>query len=363
MSRLAHSAGRLSVPEIGKAMRDISRAWRRSGLDSRWLHDFRHRFGVHGLQGVVSQSAQPGPGAASLGGEAALLAASLCHPAWGCARLCAALRQEGVALQPSAARQLLREQGLATRRDRWLRLEAEVHAGAVTPSDEQLRFLVEQNPCWRERAGPPPVPGALLCQQTVCVARCRRECNYLLCRLDDGRYFYLGEADGADRIWLHLVVDAGSMLGFALVQAGRCPEAAVALLHNDVLPFFGAEEIPVSAVLTGGGRELCGGEAHPYELYLALSGIEHRRRPPRCRTGFMERFRRALVGEFFRSVTHRTFYNSLEPLQRDLDAWLTFYNTQREHPGYPNGGRTPIDVVQSARARQQTKETRSQPGG
>jgi transposase InsO family protein len=48
-------------------------------------------------------------------------------------------------------------------------------------------------------------------------------------------------------------------------------------LHNDVLPFYRNLDLPVKSVLTDNGREFCGTERHPYELYLDLNGIEHRR--------------------------------------------------------------------------------------
>ena len=51
----------------------------------------------------------------------------------------------------------------------------------------------------------------------------------------------------------------------------------MAVLHNDVLPFCRDLDLPVKAVLTDNGREFCGTERHPCELYLDLNGIEHRR--------------------------------------------------------------------------------------
>jgi hypothetical protein len=40
-----------------------------------------------------------------------------------------------------------------------------------------------------------------------------------------------------------------------------------------------------------------------------------------------------------------TFYETVEALQRDLDAWLVHYNTKRPHHGYRNLGKRPIDTV------------------
>ena len=44
---------------------------------------------------------------------------------------------------------------------------------------------------------------------------------------------------------------------------------------------------------------------------------------------------------------YATFYDTVEALQADLDAWLVHYNTQRPHLGYRNMGRRPIETVMS----------------
>jgi transposase InsO family protein len=100
-----------------------------------------------------------------------------------------------------------------------------------------------------------------------------------------------------------------------------------------VLPFYEARHIPVGAVLTDNGREFCGTESHPFELYLALNEIEHRRtkvRKPQT-NGFVERFNRTVLDEFFRTVFRTKFYESVEQLQADLDEWLAYYNHERPH--------------------------------
>jgi transposase InsO family protein len=68
-----------------------------------------------------------------------------------------------------------------------------------------------------------------------------------------------------------------------------------------VLPQYEDWNIPLKAILTDNGREYCGTQAHPYELYLALNDIEHRKtkaRRPRT-NGLVERFNRTVLDEFF----------------------------------------------------------------
>ncbi len=142
----------------------------------------------------------------------------------------------------------------------------------------------------------------------------------------------------------------------------------MSVLYNDALPFYQDKEITVSAVLTDNGREFCGKEAqHPYELFLVLAEIEHRpgdrRSPQRTKVrspktnGFVERFHRTVLDEFFRVKLRTTFYESVEALQSDLDEWLRFYNCERPHLGYRNLGKRPIDTVCEYVKQQQQQQT------
>jgi transposase InsO family protein len=68
------------------------------------------------------------------------------------------------------------------------------------------------------------------------------------------------------------------------------------------LTFYQRHDLSVQAILTDNGREFCGTERHPYELYLALNGIAHRKTrvgSPRT-NGFVVRFNGTVLKEFFR---------------------------------------------------------------
>jgi hypothetical protein len=60
------------------------------------------------------------------------------------------------------------------------------------------------------------------------------------------------------------------------LHVSKQPEAAVAVVHNEVLPCYAKLDLPVRAVLTDNGREFCGTERRPYELFLALKQTPHR---------------------------------------------------------------------------------------
>lgn len=152
-------------------------------------------------------------------------------------------------------------------------------------------------------------------------------------------------------MYLQAVVDTFGSFGFAFLHTSKRPECAVAILHNDVLPFYREQGIEVGAILTDNGREYCGTEAHPFELYLALNDLEHRKtRVRRPQTnGFVERFQRTLLDEFFRTALRSTLYESVEALQADLDQYLRHYNYERPHRGYRNMGKRPIDTLTQLR--------------
>ena len=126
-----------------------------------------------------------------------------------------------------------------------------------------------------------------------------------------------------------------------------------------MLPFFDAHDIPLSRMLTDRGTAYCGAhDRHPYELYLAITDIEHTRtRIKRPQTnGICERFQKTVLNEFYRVVLRRTLYPGLAELQRDLDPWVQEYNEDRPHQGRWCYGKTPmqpfVDSVPLAKEKQ-----------
>jgi hypothetical protein len=91
---------------------------------------------------------------------------------------------------------------------------------------------------------------------------------------------------------------------------------------------------------------------------LEFSEIEHRRtKVARPRTnGFVERFNRTVLDEFFRETFREKFYASVEQLQADLDQWLYHYNYERPHRGYRNMGRRPIETIEAGKLVREQKE-------
>jgi transposase InsO family protein len=113
------------------------------------------------------------------------------------------------------------------------------------------------------------------------------------------------------------------------LRVSKQPETAVAVLHNDVVPFYSKLDLPIGALLTDNGRAICGTERHPYEPYLALNDIANRKTEvgsPRT-NGFVESFNGTVPEEFFRPTMRSRLYESVEALQIELEPACTTTTT------------------------------------
>jgi transposase InsO family protein len=318
---------RLSVLELAEQLGNITEACRRRGMHRSQFYEYKRRFQTHGLEGLKDLPPIPKshPMTTPEGVVNRVIELSLAHPAWGCVRLSDHLKLGGTSISSPTVQNILIKHGMASKYDRWLKLEEKRAGESIELTGEQVSFIEKQNPAFRERHVESSRPGELLSQDT----------------------FYVGRLKGVGKVYLHAVVDTYSSHAFGFLHTTKRPEAAVAVLHNEVLPFYGEKEIEVSAILTDNGREFCGTDTHPFEMYLLLNDIEHRRtkvRSPRT-NGFVERFNGTVLDEFFREAFRATLYESVEQLQEDLDKWLHHYNTERPHQGYRNMGRRPIDTI------------------
>jgi transposase InsO family protein len=324
--KLAHR--RMTVLELAERLGNITEACRRGGIDRTSFYDWKRRFQTHGLDGLkdLPPIAKSHPMTTPLEVVARIEALALEHPAYGCNRIEALLALEGQRVSAITVQKILNDKSLGSRHERWLALERQNADHVIELSPEQVAFLEKLNPCFKERHVESQQPGQLLSADT----------------------FMVGVLKSIGRVYLHAVVDTHGSYAFGFLHVSKQPEAAVAVLHNDVLPFYAKLGLPLSAVLTDNGREFCGTERHPYELYLALNDIEHRKtkvRTPRT-NGFVERFNGTVLEEFFRPAMHAKLFESVEALQADLDAWLHHYNHERPHLGYRNQGKRPWETVE-----------------
>jgi transposase InsO family protein len=263
---------------------------------------------------------------------------SIEHPGLGQLQVSDRLRLEGVSVSPSTVRNIWLKEGLENKYKRILRLEEEKNGTDIELTAEQIRLLEKANPCFRERRVESAYPGYLLSQDT----------------------FMVGTLKGIGRVYLQAVVDTYGSYAFGKLYTSKLPETAADVLYDRVLPFYESHGLTVEHVLTDNGREYCGRPmVHPYQIFLELQDIEHRRTKvatPRT-NGFVERFNKTVLDEFVREAFRDKFYASVEELQVDFDKWLDFYNNERPHRGYRNMGRRPIETIELGKAvKEQTAE-------
>ncbi len=56
------------------------------------------------------------------------------------------------------------------------------------------------------------------------------------------------------------------------------------------------------------------------------------------------RFHKTILDEFYRVAFRKKLYRTLEELQTDVDAWMSYYNQERTHQGRWCYGKTPMQT-------------------
>ena len=220
---------------------------------------------------------------------------------------------------------ILNKNGMGTRQKRLLRLEEKVAGGQIELTRSRWWPLRRSIPASGNGTGKPRR------RQNCCVRTPSTS----------------APSRGVGKVYLQAVVDTFGSIAFGYLHTGKSPEHAVAILHKKVIPYYHGWGLEVEAVLTHNGGTYCGSPSHPYELYLALTNIDHRR--PKGESsqthGYVERFHSTIMEEFLPTADCTKTRNQLASLQKDLDAWLEQYNFERSHQGYPNFGKRPADMV------------------
>lgn len=332
----AHSQStkrKLSLLHLAQELGNVSKACKLMGYHRDTFYEIRRAFQVGGVAALVEEKKRgprnPHPNRVAPEIEERILQFALDFPTAGAARVANELRLEGVDVSPTGVRGVWLRHDLETRTKRLLRLEREAQQETFVLTEQQIALLERYSADFRCRHVESSRPGELLNQDT----------------------FYWGTLKGVGKVYVQVVVDVFCSLAFAKLYTSKMPITATDLLYDRVLPFYEMLGIEVGAVLTDNGREYCGRpDQHPYELLLAMEGIEHRTtkvRSPRT-NGFVERMNRTLLDECFRVGGRTTWYESVEQLQADLDRFLERYNLRRSHQGYRLGGRTPAQAFGEA---------------
>jgi transposase InsO family protein len=327
---------RLTLLQIAEKLGNVSKACRMHKVSRSQFYEYKRSFQEFGLEGLIDKPPIPSshPNELSIDVKNRIIELSLKHPAFGQQRIADQLAIEGLLVCPTSVRNVWLKENLETKYKRLLRLEEKVMTTGIELTEQQIRLLEKANPEFAERHVQSDYPGQLLCQDT----------------------FYVGHLKGVGRIYLQAVVDTYSSFAFGKLYTSKRQETTADTLYDRVLPFYQSHGLPVQAILTDNGTEYKGRPMiHLYEIFLELNDIEHRNTKvanPRT-NGFVERFNRTVLDEFFRTAFREKLFESLETLQQDLDNWLNYYNYERPHRGYRNQGRRPIETFELGKKRRE----------
>jgi len=315
---------RLMLMQRAGQLGNVTRACQEAGISRTLFYRWRQRLLRYGPEGLRPRPTRPThwPRQATPALEHAVLTYALLWPTHGPARIAAQLRQARWGtwqVSASGVYGILKRHGLQTRWERLTRLEAralDVH-GLVT---ERTRRRVVRPHVTADQ------PGDLVCVDA----------------------FYVGKLKGVGKVWQLTACDAACSYAIATLVPRVTQETATAFLRQSLVPSYRRAGHQVHAVLTDGGPEF-------YGRFLRACrelGIEHRRTKPRhaWTNGFVERLQGTILSELWRVAFRRTYYTTLAQLERDLQAYLRFYNRERPHQGYRLQGRTPATLFAGRKA-------------
>ena len=315
---------KLSLLQLAQELGNVSKACKIVGYSRQQFYEIRRNFQLYGAEGLIDQLPGPKGPHPNPGGLGPRLGGSDARSSAGRGRV-AARRDPGELRRRTG---VWSRHGLTTKHERLLRLEETARERKLKLTDEQIELLERFSPEFRERHIEVHYPGDLVAVDT----------------------FFVGTLKGVGKVYLQTVLDCFSRYAWGRLYTSKLPLTAVQVMNNDVLPFFDEHRVRVKTVLSDNGREFCGRpDRHPYELFLQLEDIEHRTtkvgRPQS--NGFIERFHRTLLDEHLRVKGRTTWYETVEEMQQDLEAYLETYNRKRPHRGRAMEGRTPYQVFKA----------------
>ena len=317
----SRQAFRLRVLAEAARSGNVKATCERFSISRTQFYRLRRRLERYGPDGVHPKRHRPRrgrPAQVTLTDERRVVAMALAWPTRGPLWIHDQLRRDGLDLAPTTIWRVLHRHGLGTRRERLAVLEREsARTGLLTARTLQHRQTGRHIAADR--------PGDL-------------------CALDS---FYVGKLKGVGKVWQLTACDAASSYGWARVVAGEVTAATMARFLGEVVrPAYRAAGWSLRRVLTDNGKEFKG----HFDEVCAAWQIRHTRTKPRhaWTNGFVERLQGTILHEHWRIAFRRQYFTSVPALQRSLDGFLRFYNTQRSHRGYRLRGRTPITIFAGA---------------
>jgi len=299
-------AFRLRALQRADELGNVSAACREAEISRTLYYRWRKRFTDYGIDGLHPRrtALRPGrPVQLDTTKERRIVAMALTWPTWGPQRVSDQLALEGVTVSATTVWRALHRLGSGTRAQRLLVLEVHSAKTAGLLTDRTRRNLARR----KTRHVQAEKPGELVCIDT----------------------FYIGNLKGVGKLWQLTACDAASC-SYAMarvVSANNATEAAT-FLRDAVAPELEKAGWKLWRVLTDGGSEF----NRAFDEMCQELNVRHTRTKPRhaWTNGFVERLQGTILHEHWRIAFRRRYFRRRFQLQLSLDAFLQFYNFERD---------------------------------
>ena len=305
------------------ARTNVSAACRTFGVHRSTYYAWKRQVDRHGLEMLRPRERRRPqmPNALPKMIEERIVAFSIAHPGLGPKRVASELARAkwgGIIVSPNGVWKVLCRHGLNTRAKR---------LGLIA--------------CYAAPYEPPRDPGP---EQHIDVDR-PGELVGIDC-------FYVGRLKGTDgAIWQLTAIDIASSFAWAelvVCKQGNPTAQQTSRLARRVAGELKAAGWRLQRVLSDNGNEFRG---VAFGQTLKRLGARHSRihagRPQT--NGNVEALHKTILDECWRPAFARYIYPRFTGLRRELDTYLTYYNTDRVHHGRLTRGRIPADIVYGAR--------------